>query len=139
MGRRTRKRPDDGEAGIAKWTAIAKLGSEFFRYVPKWGSITAIAYFGSRSVESLAGRLTQADIAIGVSLASDLLRQERTFCLLAAGVGLGGIVYGKLQASLRKSEVARLAETNRRYERRKDPNRSSSGMTARGERPEGDE
>ena len=61
----------------------------------RFGAPVAIAYFGYRSVEALAGRTTLADIGIS------LLGKVQVSVVLSWAVGAGGVLYGNREHRLR--------------------------------------
>lgn len=97
-------------------------------------------------VREVAGKTTAADVKADVSLAvesqtfTDLLQSfldSNLFTVLAIIVGIVGILYGRLQAKLRKDTVEHLQGPKIRRELSVDPRRSTSALTTRGEtRPE---
>lgn len=92
-------------------------------------AVVLVARYGYLSVDALAGDRTVADI--GIRVLGDL----RISTIVSVTVGIGGAVYGWLQRRLRKSTVERLASRNQDLERGLDPERSTSGLTPRGDTP----
>jgi hypothetical protein len=101
------------------------------RLVIPWGSLVAIAFWVHRDVVALAGRQTLAHI--GLSFMGDIKVSDAVAYIFgAAGAG-----YGIAERTLRRKNIARLAEENRTLEKIADPLRSSSNLTRRGTtRPE---
>lgn len=93
----------------------------------KWSGLVLIAYFIYRSVDSLSGKATDANI--GVSFLAKITLSEWVAWIF----GVGGVGYGMRQSNLRKRVVARHEAKERAWEAEIDPNRSSSGLTFRGE------
>lgn len=93
----------------------------------RWAGVVAIAGFAYLSIESLAGETTNADI--GIRFAGNIKLSE-VFAFLFGG---GGVAYGLRQRTLRKSTIDRLQERIRRLEENKDPSRTSSGLTTKGD------
>lgn len=139
------------------------LGRIFVSLV-KAGMWIGIAYFCYLSVESMAGKETNARIDVqahaGVSSSANVEKPKlagdstakagaehmpgsqpflpdgwaNLLCLL---VGVGGIVYGRMQANFRRTILERYHPGMVAMERQIDPDRSSSDLTARGgTRPE---
>ena len=99
--------------------------------VVQWGSAVLVAYFLYRSVSSLSGRYTFAQI--GVSFLGDMRISEG----LAYLFGAGGVVYGVKRHRLHGDNVQRMAGRLAELEKQIDPKRSSSRLTPRGKtRPE---
>lgn len=97
----------------------------------KWGGLVCMAYLAYRTVSVLAGRVTLANV--GIRFLADVRVSEFAAWLL----GFGGTFYGVQQRKLRRDTVERLQARITRFEREKDPKRSSSSLTPRGEtRPE---
>lgn len=91
-----------------------------------WGAAVLIAYFTARAADSLAGKVTLADIGVRV-LASVRLSE-----ILPYLVGLGGVGYGLGQRKLRRDHIENSSKHTRALERNIDPGRTSSGLTSRG-------
>lgn len=97
----------------------------------RWSAIILIARYGYLSIEALAGKSTLADI--GINFLSDI----KVSVAIAWGVGVGGAIYGLKQRKLRRDTVERLQERIQTLEAEKDPARTSSQLTKRGDtRPE---
>lgn len=100
------------------------------------------AWIGFLAIDSLAGKITYANISIQGSI-QEACDQAISYTgawilLLAIIVGIFGMVYGRRQASLRKSTVERLTAQITILEKIVDPGRSSSQLTTRGETAERD-
>ncbi len=101
------------------------------RELIRWGGLVLIARYGYLTVAALAGQTTAADI--GIKFLADV-QISRVFAVLFGG---SGIAYGLQQRRLRKNTIERLQGRIQEHERRIDPQRTSSRLTARGEtRPE---
>jgi hypothetical protein len=97
----------------------------------KWGAIVLMVRYGSIMVEALAGKVTVADI--GIKIFTHMSISEA----LAWALGIGSAGYGVAQNRLRKRTVERLQDRIKKLETGKDPRRTSSRLTPRGEtRPE---
>lgn len=133
------------ERGVAD--AIVKV----FTYAMKYGSMVAIVYFIHLTVGTLAGKVTHADISVNADLKAsgemsiDSNSKETIsvegICWIPAGLGLllgiGGIFYGRQQATLRRQIIETFSPYKEQSEMQLDPKRSSSKLTSRGEtRPE---
>lgn len=138
------------------------LGRGFVSLV-KAGMWIGLAYFSYLSIESMAGKETNAKIDVqahaGVSSGAQEKAKEpgssddhansvhisnsapflpngwaNVLCLL---VGVGGLVYGRMQANFRRTILERYHPGMVAMERQIDPDRSSSELPARGgTRPE---
>lgn len=117
-------------------------GYDLLKRLITYGTWIWLAHYTYLIVDSLAGKLTYADISIQGSIqeACDqaLSRTGAGIVLIAVFIGIIGIVYGHRQASLRKSTVERLTAQITILEKIVDPGRSSSQLTTRGETSEGD-
>lgn len=99
----------------------------FFRCTA-WVLIAFFAYLG---VDSLAGKITFANIGI------NFLSEVKTSISLSITVGIIGAVYGLKQRKLRRDTVEILQTRIKELESYIDKNRSSSKLTVRGDtRPE---
>lgn len=97
----------------------------------KWGSIVFVFRYISVMVVALAGQTTAADI--GIKILSHFAVSDA----LAWALGIGSASYGVAQNRLRKNTVERLQERIQQLEATRDPHRSSSRLTPRGDtRPE---
>lgn len=97
----------------------------------RWGAFCFIAWCGYQSVAALAGETTAANI--GVAVMGDFRISEALAWLL----GASGVGYGVSQRKVRKDTVERLQGRNQQLEQGRDPRRTSSKLTPRGDtRPE---
>lgn len=85
-----------------------------------------IAVLFRQSVVSLAGKYTFADI--GVKFLGDFTASENVAYIF----GAGGIAYGLRRKKLQESNIQRLGEQIKQYEKELDPQRSSSRLTVKG-------
>ena len=110
------------------WTqAVALVLTKGFRAA----AFVLVARYGYLSVTALAGHVTVADIGVGLSI----LRDTKVSTILCMTFGVLGTAYGLLERNLRKSKVERLASRIHDLERQIDPQRSTSGLTPRGDTP----
>jgi len=107
------------------------------RNLTKWGPLVAIAFFGWKSVDSLAGRTTVA--AVLGKLGLDLRLNKWASLTLAWILAGGSAGWAALERRLRYRTTERLAAENTRLERLLDAKRSSSRLTKRGTTSKGDE
>lgn len=103
--------------------AIASVVNNLIR----WAGVVAIAGFVYLSIDSLAGETTSADI--GVRIIGNIKLSE-VFAFLFGG---GGVAYGLRQRTLRRSTIERLQARIKKLEEKKDPARTSSGLTPKGD------
>jgi hypothetical protein len=114
-----------------RYEAAVRLGSLGIGKGFKWGFWAWLAYQTSLAVRALAGKTTLA--AFWVYLNANL--GFGTKVSIALNVSMALWVY--FERRLRKSTTARLAGRVRAFEQARDPERSSSLLTARGDtRPE---
>jgi hypothetical protein len=106
------------------------IGSTIHTIVP-WTAAIVIMYFFYRSVASLAGQYTLAQIGMG------FLGDFRLSEGVAYVFGAGGVAYGAKRRKLQGDNIERTAKRISDLEKRIDPKRSSSRLTPRGKtRPE---
>ncbi len=108
---------------------VASIANNLIR----WAGLGVIAYFAYRSIDALAGKETTANVMVNF-LAS--IKANQWAAWIAGG---GGTIYGLRQRSLRRKTIARLQKRNTDLESKIDPNRTSSGLTERGETDPKDE
>lgn len=83
----------------------------------------------------LKGKLSIESETVGELLSTILTVQTLIWILVV--IALGAVAYGRYQEKLRRDDVERLSRYKEMYEKIKDPHRSSSRLTPRGEtRPE---
>ena len=107
----------------ARTDMVISVSSQFFKFL----TVAVVVYFGYKSIDSLAGEITDTNFIVG--LFSDKYFAN-VVCLLAA---VFGVLYGRKQSKLRKDVVERYHPYMKNEEEAVDPNRSSSHMDARGE------
>jgi hypothetical protein len=117
------------EKAVAKIIAFSGAFTAVVQSLIMWGALVWICYFVYLSILALAGRETQANIAI------NLMAQLKLQYTLPYMVGTGGVAYGYFQRRLRKKRVAEMAEHISRLETHIDPNRSSSKLRPDGTTP----
>jgi hypothetical protein len=115
--------------GFRRSEGIASVINNLVRF----GALAFVAWCGMQSVNALAGETTTTDI--GIKILTDI----RISTAVAWLFGGTGIAYGTYQRKLRRDNIERLTKRTHELERRLDPKRSSSGLTARGETPPEDE
>ena len=93
----------------------------------KWGGLLGISYFVYRTIQSLAGEHTIANIAIRI------ITNLKINQWLAYVIGIAGIGYGCMQKRSRKRTIEHLSERKEELEKMLDPKRTSSMLTKRGE------
>ena len=110
---------------------VDMIGATVQTSIP-WVCAVAIAGFTYLSIDSLAGRYTLADI--GVAVLADIKISE----LLAYIFGGGSVLYGLKNRRLKADNVERMAGRIADLEKERDPGRSSSRLTPRGDTRPGD-
>ncbi len=94
----------------------------------RWGGMVLLAYFMFRTVQSLAGQTTSANIGLR------LFGEVRLSDVIASAIfGGGGAMYGLAQRRLRHTVIKEMSQRIKQLEAERDPTRSSSKLTARGE------
>ena len=92
--------------------------------------LVLVVYFGVfRPIHELAGRNTAA--MFGAALIADIRPTE----LVSYVIGLLGWFFGLNAQRLKRNTIDRLAGRIVELERERDPNRTSSGLTKRGQTP----
>lgn len=96
--------------------------------------ILTIVYFGIyRTAHELAGRETFA--TLGISLLADVKPDE----IIAYAAAIVGWIFGVNAQRLRRNTTERLTIRIQELEQRIDPNRTTSGLTPRGQTPPEDQ
>lgn len=103
--------------------AVASVFNNLIRFA----ALCVLAYFVYASVAVLAGK--QTDASIGVSFFGNLTVSQS----LAYIFGGGGLVYGFRERALRQKTIKRLQGRIQELEAAKDPARTSSKLTPKGD------
>jgi hypothetical protein len=119
------KTEQDYLLAFKRWDTL----SEIIRSGIQWAGLVAIAYLFFRSVDTLAGRKTVAEI--GIKVLGNLTVSRSIIALLTGS----GWVYGLGQRSLRRRNIERLVPAKNDLERALDKNRTSSNLSSRGTTP----
>ena len=109
---------------VIRSTAITKI----LKYFSYSGATVVIFYFIYRSIESLAGSQTDANIDV----VFDILKNRSVAARVPWALALGGIGYGLLERLIRIRKVARLTERNKYLEGALNERRQSSNLTETG-------
>lgn len=121
-----------GDELLSKYTRIEAITSVLNNLI-RWGALTGIAFLIYKSIDTLAGRTTLADMGVSVSFFTSI----RVSQLLAWGLAVGGMGYGLTQRSLRGRTIERQSGRIIALEAMVDPERTSSRLTTKGKtRPE---
>lgn len=113
------------------WLAALNGVFPLLKTTAKYGFSAYMLYCVWQMVEAVAGQETTANVI--VRLIGEL-EIDRWVAYILAGVG---IIYGLRQKHLRERSIERLTTYPEQLEKRLDPNRSSSNLTAKGKtRPE---
>ncbi len=107
--------------------AITDAVSKIFSVGIKWGTLIYFIYAGTDVLKAFAGHETLANISF------NWMMNEHLAALLGGIFGTGGIIYGRRQAQLRRDVIERMHPYQVEYETRLDQQRSSSGLTVRGD------
>lgn len=161
-----KKKPSEAELNAAKRTLnTADVLASTLPALIKWGSITICVFWISGALtqisQSWAGKETVAKIDINGDLNADVRADinlakpsapnpsstaltlaenaNRIVGTFGLAIGLAGVLYGRRQAKLRRDVVERLHHYQELWETMKDPNRTSSNLTKRGETRKEDE
>lgn len=111
------------ELKFGKHIKVSETATPIALSLIRWVAIVACFGFVYLSIDSLAGKQTDAVINLKMLLNSNFL-----------GVifGSGGIIYGYAQKKLRQKVIARLQPRIQHFEQLMDPTRSSSLLTEHG-------
>lgn len=108
--------------------------SEFFvsiRWLIKWGSLVAIAYFVKESIEAVAGKST--DLKVLANIAVRVVSDRWVFLMVAIAVGVGQ----EVRVRNLKKRIGQMAAEKAKLEAILDPDRKSSTLLRTGNsRPE---
>jgi len=105
--------------------AVASVFNTFIR----WGVMGFLGWCVYLSLAALAGKVTAASVVV------QFLGNVTISKALAYALGGGGIIYGTYERGLRRRTIAHLNSRIKKLEAAKDPDRSSSKLTKRGETP----
>ena len=108
--------------------------SSSIKVVCKYGWPCICAYFAFRIVAVLAGQTTEA--SFGMKLAVSIFGNDKIMKGICTIVSGGSIGYGVGQKRLRQRDIQRLTVRPRQLETVIDPNRTTSGLTAKGTTPD---
>lgn len=148
MARKRSRGELEAELQLVRAHGVGNNVTKIIRDLIKYGAAVLIVYWIYLSIDSLSGKITIADIDVRgkgeVITNSDPANETGTqheswnwSCLEMVGLavlfGVGGVVYGRKQARLRKDVVERLHPYQKEQELAFDPKRSSSDLTARGD------
>ncbi|MFP4131965.1 MAG: hypothetical protein ACLFVF_07610 [Thiohalospira sp.] len=94
-------------------------------------------YFIYLSINSLAGKETDANIALLADLSTGCSKLLLALTILSVLLATFGILYGRKQERLKKDVIRDLSEYRTKYEQILDPERTSSNLANNGDtRPE---
>lgn len=126
---------EDSETRLAihKIHAITGMVTRIFSEAFKWGSLGFIGWCAADAFTAYAGEASFADISFS------FLVSEKIESVLATIFGVGGIIYGKWQSKLRRDVIEKMQPERIALEKQADPDRTSSGLTKRGDTRGGDE
>jgi len=121
----------EAEARLRLQVKIIDLLSTVVVYGSKYGALALIFYWMTDALKAFAGQQTIADLAF--KFLADIKMPQ----WLAYVFGVGGIGWAYAERKLRQRTVAHMASSKEEAEKRLDPGRTSSNLTARGtSRPE---
>jgi len=126
-GKNRRGLSDSTKVEIRRIDARADMVTKLGHSVAKYGSAAIIAFFAYRAVDTLAGVDTFADITVSWLVSCKMTGFAALILALAA------LLYGHYQRKLRKDVIERMHRYQAAYERERDPNRTSSKLTPRGD------
>jgi hypothetical protein len=115
------------ENRILRRTHISVSIASVINTLIRWAGIVGIVYCIYLSINALAGRQTIANIAVNF-LGSLTVSKSVAYIL-----GGGGVIYGVAERKLRQRTIKRLQGRIQQLETARDPKRTSSRLTERGE------
>ncbi len=126
--RRSRTKPElNASIELRRIETRGIVLAQIVRWVGLIGVTFAFSYFGVfKPVEVLAGQATFATIDLGMLVRFGMGGAATVF-------GGGGLAYGWRQRKLRRDTVQEMGKRIAELEKLVDPNRSSSGLTLRGD------
>jgi len=130
---------DSNRKTTDKLTLILKVLESAFstiRYLVKYAFWIILVLSVASVLRELAG--TDTNIGVGLNFFIELWSDFELGCKVAWGVGLLGIFYGLLHSRLRKRAIKYLHKRIKKLETTIDEERSSSGLTEKGETPRED-
>ena len=117
-------------------SVVKVIGNALQKLIP-WGFATLMVYFAATTIvkvtPDLAGKDTGVDVglvAIVSGVAEIFARNEWPWGILAVV-----ILADRIYIRYLKRQIADLSKSNKRLERKLDPDRTSSGMTEMGKEP----
>ncbi|MFK8029152.1 MAG: hypothetical protein AB8G18_02850 [Gammaproteobacteria bacterium] len=136
-----------GELNALHRVGNSNSWAKALQVVGPWIMAAVIAGFMSQAVKHIAGKetnfLLKADVNAGIEGELKVkaldeavkLAKEEAFKVVypAIFIGIGGILYGWSQRSLRRRTVERLHPYQEMYEKTLDPERSTSRLTKKGD------
>ena len=112
-------------------TTVGKVGVA----VVRWTGICFCAYQASLVLIAWSGETTIADVTVALKATGS----SGAAAGLGLVVGAAGLIYGKVQAWLRRETIRQFEARVREHETALDPGRSSSGLTTSGDTPSEEE
>ena len=98
-----------------------------FNTLIRWGVMGFLGWCVYLSLAALAGKVTAASVVV------QFFGNVTISKALAYALGGGGIIYATYERGLRRRTIAHLNKRIKKLEAAKDPDRSSSKLTKRGE------
>jgi len=125
------------EIAFIKQHAIGDNITKIIIMLIQYGVLASIAYWVYKSIDTLAGKNTAANIDIKASGAFNLAEELSQSCtwiwILAILIVFAAVKYGVRQNKLRKDDIERLSRNNIELEKLIDDKRTSSTLTPRGD------
>lgn len=115
------------ENKLLRRTNSAMAVASVFNTAIRWGVMGFLGWCVYLSLAALAGKVTAASVVV------QFLGNVTISKALAYALGGGAIIYATRERSLRRRTIEHLHKRIKQLEAAKDPNRSSSRLTRRGE------
>lgn len=136
MSKKTRGRPTQNELEAShrahKLSVVASWGERIISVIGQISRYGIVVYGLVASVSHLAGKQTNAIFDIGINALVDFAKKSDLIGILGYIFGSFGVLYGLKQKKLRSDNIERLGSKHADYEKKHNPNRSTSGLAING-------
>ncbi|WP_032922409.1 hypothetical protein [Leptospira santarosai] len=113
-------------------SVVASWGERIISVIGQISRYGIVVYGLVASVSHLAGKQTNAIFDIGINALVDFAKKSDLIGILGYIFGSFGVLYGLKQKKLRSDNIERLGSKHADYEKKHNPNRSTSGLAING-------